>query len=176
MLLPIWVAARELDCCQPEATVGQTWRIPLVGLRSADPWWAKDASEPVPDEVMSMGVVELDAEVESVSFTGSSAIASIGPDVRIVLPEVASEGPTQLRGRLWLDGHEHFEVRDAPGLELSGTVRRIRGIKLVFEPVTVYLAIPKRQEAAIDLHSTTDRHDTIKDYGFAELLIDLEID
>lgn len=175
MLLPIWVTARELDCCQPEATVGEIWHIPMVALGSADPWWAQDASEPVPTQVMSMGVVELEADVESISFTGQSSIARVGNDARIVLPEAVTEGPTRVKGRLWLDGHEHFEVRDAPGLKLSGKVRRIRGISLVYEPVTVYLAIPKRQEPPIDLHSTTERNDPEKDYGFTEFLIDLEI-
>ncbi|MEX2586413.1 MAG: hypothetical protein WD602_00255 [Actinomycetota bacterium] len=174
MLLPIWVAARELDCCQPEATVGETWRIPMVDLRSADPWWAEDASEPVPQDVMSLGVVEMQAEVESTSFGGQSAIASVGP-VRIVVPQGASEGLIPAKGRLWLDAHKYSDVRGAPGLELSGIVRRIRGIRLVYEPVTVYLAIPKRQEPPIDLNSTKARNDPEKDYGFAELLIDLEI-
>lgn len=175
MLLPIWVASRELDCCQPEAAVGETWRIPMVYLSSADPWWANDASEPVPENVMTMGVVELEAEVESTSFSGQSAIASIGP-ARIVLPERAPEGPLSARGRLWLDAHVYSDVRGAPGLELSGTVRRIRGIRLVYEPVTVYLAIPKRQEAAIELSTTRERNDPEKDYGFAEFLIDLEVE
>lgn len=174
MVLPIWVAARELDCCQPEATVGQKWQIGLVALRSADPWWAEHASEPVPEEVMAMGVVDMEAEVESTSFVGESAIASIGP-CRIVLPEKAPDGPRRVRGRLWLDAHDIFDVRDAPGLEMAGTVRRIQGIRLVYEPVTVYMAIPKRQEPAIDLHSTTERNDPEKDYAFAEFLIDLEI-
>lgn len=175
MLLPIWVAARELDCCQPEATVGQRWHIPLVHLSSADPWWAKDASEPIPQDVMSLGVVELEAEVESTSFSGQSAIASIGP-ARIVVPEAGSEGPLSAKGRLWLDAHKYPDVRGAPGLELSGTVRRIRGIHLVYEPVTVYLAIPKRQAAPVELDSTTERNDPEKDYGFAEFLIDLEME
>jgi hypothetical protein len=93
----------------------------------------------------------------------------------VIVPEARSSGPVNVSGRLWLDAHEHPEYQGVEGLEWKGMVRRIRGIRLIYQPVTVYLAIPVRQEQPVELRSTSDRKDpAMQDRGFSEFLIDLD--
>lgn len=174
MNVPIWVSAWELECCQPDATVGEPWVSSVVGLKPPDPWWAEHAPEPVPDEVRKLGVVDLEGTAASVTLHERSAIVDLG-GVRVIVEGVRSSGQVSVNGRLWLDAHEHPEYQGAEGLEWRGVVTRIRGIRLIYQPVTVYLAIPVRQEAPVDLRSTSDRRDpAMTDRGFSEFLIDLE--
>ncbi len=175
MQLPIWVSAFELECCQPDATVGDPWVASVVGLKPADPWWAQHSPDPVPDSVRSLGVVELEGAAASTTLHARSAIVDLG-GVRVIVPGVTGNGTVSVRGRLWLDAHEHPEYQNVPGLEWRGIVRRIRGIRLLYQPVTVYLAIPVRQEPPVELRSTSNRKDpAMLDRGFSEFLIDLEV-
>ncbi|HEX2052784.1 MAG TPA: DUF6578 domain-containing protein [Actinomycetota bacterium] len=175
MQVPIWVSAFELECCQPDANVGEPWEASLVGLRPPEPWWAKHSPEPVPDDVLSLGVVDLEGTAASATLHTKAAIVDLG-GYRVIVPNPVPPGPVRVHGRLWLDAHAHPELSHAAGLEWRGTVRRIRGIHLVYQPVTVYLAIPIRQQAAVDVLSTSDRRDpSMADRGFAEFLIDLEV-
>jgi len=176
MNLPIWVSAWELECCQPDATVGEPWVASVVGLKPPDPWWAEHAPEPVPDEVRSLGVVNLEGTAASVTLHARSAIVDLG-GVRVIVPGVRSSGRVPVNGRLRLDAHEHPEYQGAQGLEWNGMVTRIRGIRLIYQPVTVYLAIPVRQENPVELHSTSDPNDAaMADRGFSEFLIDIATD
>ena len=175
MRVPIWVSAFELECCQPDATVGEEWVASVVVLKPANPWWARHSPEPVPDEVRRLGVVDLDGTASSVTLHARSAIVDVG-GAPVVVPGVTSPGPVKVQGRLWLDAHEHPEYQAMKQLEWHGTVRRIRGVRLVYQPVTVYLAIPIRQEPPVELMSTSARRDpAMADRGFAEFLVDLEV-
>jgi hypothetical protein len=175
MRVPIWVSAFELECCQPDATVGEQWVASAVVLKPPEPWWAKHSPEPVPDEVLTLGVASLEGTAASVTLHSRSAIVDVGCG-RVIVPEVASAGPVAVYGRLWLDAHEHPEYQGVAGLGWSGVVERIRGIRLVYQPVTVYRAIPIRQEAPVELKSTSDRNDpAMLDRAYAEFLIDLEV-
>lgn len=174
MEIPIWVSAWELECCQPHATVGEPWVASVVGLKPPEPWWAEHAPDPVPQDVLTLGVVTLQGVAVSRSLHTRSAIVDLG-GYRVIVPGGGASGEMPVSGRLWLDAHEHPEYRGVEGLEWRGTVRRIRGIRLIYQPVTVYLAIPVRQEEPVELRSTSDRKDpAMLDRGFSEFLIDLE--
>lgn len=174
MNVPIWVAAWELECCQPDATVGERWAASVVGLKPPEPWWAEHAPEPLPEEVLALGAVDLEGTAASVTLHARSAIVDVGGG-RVIVPGARSSRVVPVHGRLWLDAHEHPEYQGAEGLKWTGVVSRIRGIRLIYQPVTVYLAIPVRQEAPVDLRSTSDRKDrAMADRGFSEFLIDLE--
>lgn len=174
MRVPIWVSAVELECCQPDATVGESWVASVVGLKPADPWWAEHSPEPVPDEVRSMGVVDLEGTAASATLHARAAIVDVG-GFRVVVPG-ARTGAVPVRGRLRLDAHEYPEFQGVAGLQWEGVVRRISGIRLVYQPVTVYLAIPVRQEPPVDLASTSGRKDPLMaDREFSEFLIELEV-
>lgn len=176
MVIPIWVSAVELECCQPSATVGDIWVASVVVLRPPDPWWSEHAPDPVPDEVRTMGVVEMEGVAASTTLRARTAIVDINGK-RVIVPGKVGGGAVAVHGRLWLDAHEHPEYRRMEGLEWRGMVRRIRGIRLKYQPVTVYLAIPVSQEEVVDLTSTNGRVDSaMQDRGFAEFLIDLEIE
>ncbi|HYN99494.1 MAG TPA: DUF6578 domain-containing protein [Actinomycetota bacterium] len=176
MQVPIWVSAWELECCQPDATVGERWTASLVGLKPPEPWWAQHAPQPIPDDVRSLGVVNLTGTAVSTTLHERSKIVDVG-GYRVIVPGAPNTREIAVNGRLWLDGHEHPEYQGAAGLEWTGVVRRIRGIRLIYQPVTVYLAIPVRQEEPVDLTSTSDRNDPrMSDRGFSEFLIDLETD
>ena len=175
MRVPIWVAAFELECCQPDATVGEPWTASVVVLKSADPWWAEYAPEPVPEEIRTMGVVDLEGTTASATLHARAGIVDIGP-FRVIVPGATGTGPLRVRGRLWLDAHEHPEFQQASGLRWQGVVRRILGIQLVYRPVTVYRAIPIRQKAPVLLGSTSDRRDpAMADRAFSEFLIEVEV-
>ncbi|MEX0790587.1 MAG: DUF6578 domain-containing protein [Actinomycetota bacterium] len=175
MRVPIWVSAWELECCQPNATVGERWTVSPIGLKPPDPWWAEHAPGPVPDDVLALGVVTLDGTAASTTLHDRSTIVDLGGN-RVIVPGGGGR-EVRLHGRLWLDGHEHPEYQGASGLEWTGIVRRIRGIRLVYQPVTVYLAIPVEQMKPVDLSSTSEINDPrLADHGFAEFLIDLEAD
>jgi hypothetical protein len=176
MRVPIWVSAWELECCQPNATVGDRWTISLVGLKPPEPWWAVHVPDPIPDEVRELGVVRLWGTTASTTLHERSTIVDLG-GYRVIMPGSGSGPEVELHGRLWLDGHEHPEYQGTPGLQWTGTVRRIRGIRLRYQPVTVYLAIPVEQYEPVELRSTSDRHEPeLADRAFSEFLIDLETD
>ena len=175
MRFPIWVPATELECCQPDATVGEPWTASVVALKEPQPWWVKHSPEPVSDEVLSMGVVEVEGTAASSTMRGRSSIVHVG-GLRVILPGERVNGTVRRRGRLWLEVHGHPELQGVPGLQWNGTVRGISGIRLEYRPVTVYLAIPVRQEPPVRLVSTSDRRDpAMLDRGFSEFLIDLEV-
>lgn len=175
MQVPIWVSAFELECCQPDATVGEEWVASVVVLKPPEPWWAQHWPEPVSEEVLTLGVAELEGTAASVTLHSRSAIVDVGGG-RVIVPGVPSEGPAVISGRLWLDAHEHPEHQGVPGLEWRGMVERILGIRLLYRPVTVYRAIPFRQEPPVELRSTSDRRDpAMIDRGFAEFLVYLEV-
>lgn len=175
MRIPIWVSAVELECCQPDATVGEPWVASVVCLKPPDPWWAEHAPEPVPEEVLRMGVVDLQGTVSSAALHSEAAIVEVD-GLRVIVPGVRGSGVVPVHGRLWLDAHEHPRLQGTPGLEWRGVVRRVRGIRLLYRPVTVYLAIPYHQEPAAELRSTADRDSPeTAGGGFAEFLIDLEV-
>ena len=41
MLLPVWVADWEFECCHPDAVVGEEWEACLTLQRGRDPWWVE---------------------------------------------------------------------------------------------------------------------------------------
>lgn len=155
--------------------MGQPWVASIVGLRPPEPWWAEHAREPVPEEVRSLGVIDLQGSPDSVTLNSQSTIVSVGSGLRVVVPGSAAGDPVPVHGRLWLDAHEYPEYAGAQDLQWRGTVRRILGIRLIYEPVTVYLAIPVRQEPPVELGSTAgDSSPGTADRDFSEYLIELE--
>lgn len=66
MLIPIWAATWEIECCQPEAEVGKEWKVPVIFRPGADPWWVTDHGAGSTGEDGQLGVVRLEATSEEV--------------------------------------------------------------------------------------------------------------
>jgi hypothetical protein len=130
----------------------------------------------VPEEVLTLGVVDLLGVAVSRNLHSRSAIVDLG-GFRVIVPGAGAAGEVPVTGRLWLDAHAHPEYQGVEGLAWLGIVRRIRGIRLIYQPVTAYLAIPVSQMEPAELKSTSSRTDpAMQDRGFSEFLIDLETD
>lgn len=165
MILPIWVASWEIECCQPDAIVGQPWAAPFVRLGPPEPWWIGYADTPPPADVMELGVTELEGEVAKASTDQHPGVFRTEA-FRVVVPGPLPADTRQLRGRLGFEGHDGPGVEDQR-LDISGIVRRVRGIPLVYE-VRDRMHIPIGQDAPVDVDSTTVR-------GFPEYLVDVEV-
>lgn len=167
--LIIWAASWELECCQPVATVGKPWLAARLRLAPADPWWPQYARGPVAPEVISLGVVELEGVGERAAvgqrpaFSASGACRSSCPTSPRWAPRGCGAGcgwtPTTA------GGHEAVKGEAAGALERRGTVRRVRGIPLVYE-TRGHLHVPTGQEPPVELPSTSSAR-------FPEFLIDL---
>lgn len=164
VIIPVWVASWEIECCQPEAVVGQEWAAPFLRLAPPEPWWLAHASAPIPPEVEALGVVELDGAVVRDAASGALATCRSG-DLCIVTPSPMTADAGRIRGRLWFESHGGPGVSE-DRLECRGVVRRVRGIPLVYE-LRERTQVPVAQAEPVDLASTTE-------HGFPEYLIDLE--
>ena len=180
MLLYVWLSAWEMECCQPELTVGDTWGGSFY-LRPAEPWWTQYAKEPLASEVRDLGVVEFDGDVlRPARKDTDAAYVSLG-SASVGVIGATRAGHQHFRGRLDFEGHGGGE----PGTELDdldcvGTVRRVRGISYVYGPNEVdpddeeMAQVPTAQNAPRDLQTTFDRTFT-GGHEFGTYLIDLDI-
>ncbi|MGH9280494.1 MAG: hypothetical protein ACRD12_20670 [Acidimicrobiales bacterium] len=169
MIIPIWVASWEIECCQPEAVVGQGWAAPFLKLLPPEPWWREYASGQITAEIEALGVVDLDGEVVRESTDDAPAVFRSGA-VRVVVRGPLDPDATHVRGRLLFEGHDGPGV--GPGvshdkLECRGIARRVRGIPLLYE-LRDGTHVPVAQDEPVDLTSTADRR-------FPEYLIELEV-
>lgn len=165
MILPIWVASWEIECCQPDATVGEPWAAPFVLLMPPEPWWIEYVDIPPPAEVMELGVVELDGEVTSETTAEHPGVFQ-ADTLRVVVRSPLTFGTRELRGRLSFEGHDGPGMPDKK-LKVGGTVRRVRGIPLRYE-LRDRRRVPIGQDDALDIESTIVR-------GLPEFLVDLEL-
>jgi hypothetical protein len=117
MKLPIWIDSWEIECCQPDATVRDSWATyPFVHIGSL-PWWANKATKPIPPEVARLGTVELDGTVND----EGNQITLAGCGVSLPIRGEAVAPP--FLARLLVDAHvtKNFPV--------TGIVEEVLGVK-----------------------------------------------
>lgn len=179
MILPVFVANWELDCCQPEARIGEEWTGCLF-LDPPTPWWVQDQNEGTSSEP-GFGAIEVDVDVLRMATTDEAmALVDAGP-ARLGVKGLRGTGRHRLRGRIssWWHGP------DPEGVQLQevacrGVVRRVRLVPVEFERRGERSWFPVAELAPIDVRSTDERRRTYMDtdadrHHEDELLIDLEV-
>jgi hypothetical protein len=180
VLLYVWVASWEFECCRDDAVIGSHWGGSLI-LEPAKPWWSKDAPGALPDDVLDLGVSEFDGDVARAPDTADlPAVVSVG-SARVGVLGTITSGTQHFVGRLSYEGHgggAYDAVLDE--LACNGIVRRVRGISYDYElrhTSEGEARVPIARHVPIDLKSTGDRYPTGRaGHPFVEYLIDLEID
>lgn len=174
----MFVSAWEMDCCQPDATVGEAWSGCLF-LLPPRPWWVQrgDHWSDEPD----LGVVEFDVEVvRSAMADDAMALIDAGP-VRFGMEGLRGKGRRRVRGRVISEWHGP----DPKGVKLEevaceGLVRRVRLVPVEFERRGEKAFHPTARLAPIDVRSTSERRrnymDSSADRHYEDdLLVDLEL-
>jgi hypothetical protein len=177
VLLYVWVEAWEIECCQPELTVGDTWGGDFY-LRAAEPWWSKYASGPVPTEVRDFGVVEFDGDVIRPARSDSDAAFVAVGAARVGVFGATASGLQHFRGRLESENHGGggYEI---DGLNCEGTITRIRGVSYTYAPKDSNdeleaTHVPIAQNEPRDLQTTFNAAAT-GGHEFGLFLIDLDV-
>jgi hypothetical protein len=181
VILPVWVAAWEYECCRPDAVVGETWAGSLF-LRPPEPWWA-NGSEAVDPEILVLGVVNLDVEVVRPAPHADAAALVAVDGIRLGVVSVDVSGPTRrVRGRVVFEGHVGPDGVELDEVECRGTVRRVRRVPLV-RKCKDGMWVPVSRLAAVDVASTADRHsdglppqEPDVTYVTDDLLVDVEVE
>ena len=181
VILPVWVATWEYECCQPDASVGAAWKG-SVFLHGAEPWWATEPSS-LPPEVLQLGVVDLEVRVlRPAPGVGGAALVA-ADDIRLGAVGLdLSDGPQRIVGRVVFEGHVGPGGVDLDEVECHGTVRRVRRVPLLRENRDG-MWVPIRQLPPVDVDSTADRQrDGLPPqqpgatYVTDDLLVDVEIE
>ena len=180
VILTIWVSAWEMDCCQPDAVVGETWSA-CVLLEPAEPWWYGQSNRSTPPP--EVGVVELELDVVRAAPSADGyGLARLGA-VSIGVKGAEAVGPQRVRGRLWNQWHGP----DPDGLEfeetaVEGVVRRVRRVPIDYQRqiADTRSFMPVGELQPIEAHSTIERRETsLSDpsnhHYHDELLVDLEV-
>ena len=179
MILPIWVATWELDCCQPDAVVGERWRG-SVFLHPGPQWWVSEYNRQLPPEHKDLGVVELDVDVVRPTPAPEGAALARVEGVSIGVLGLQAMGKHHVRGTCIFEGHTGPDGVALEEVECRGIVRRVRRVPLVYEPRGRRMWVPLAQLDPIDVHSTLDREPDRVPVGGAtsmqdSLLVDLEL-
>ncbi len=167
-----------MDCCQPDATVGEEWSGCLF-LYPPKPWWAEDRERWGDDP--ELGVIELDVDVvRSARSDDAMALVDAG-DLRLGVKGLRGKGRRRVRGRVMSEWHGP----DPKGVKLEevackGVVHRVRLVPIEFERRGEKAFYPIAQLAPVEVHSTSERRRSFMDTGADrhyedELLVDLEI-
>lgn len=99
MIVPVWVAAWELDCCQPDAEVGSAWSVSLSFRPGIEPWWADEYGVVLSEEQRVLGRVDLDVALVA---AGDNPVYRSG-SIHFHAPAELLPGPHT--GRISLDAH-----------------------------------------------------------------------
>lgn len=128
MIVPVFAAAWELDCCHGDATVGQEWHACLYFHPSVSgrPDWPASPAD-------STGVEVVDLEVEIVrSAHGPDDMAIVAYEgLRLGVEGLTGSGRRRLRGRIWTNGHGP-EREELEAVACQGIVRRVRLVPVAY--------------------------------------------
>lgn len=175
MIVPIWSASWEISCCQPEATIGQTWRVPLsVDIRD-QPWWPSDTSD---TSIEQIGRVSLDIK-RLTSRSDPHPTFSAGGSLRFRGADDLMDGVHLCR--LNVDAHPTDERFPIGQVTSGGTVVRVDLVPLRFELVERQSYQPVAQLPPISVTSTVSRRDVDEEphgdsFVSCELLVWVELD
>jgi hypothetical protein len=160
VLLYVWIASWELECCLDDAIIGNRLGGRLI-LDPAHPWWSKYASGALPDDVLSLGVTEFDGEVVRPSHEADRPAIATVRSARIGVLGTIEMGLQHFRGRLRYEGHGGGPYDDIlEQLDCEGVVRRVRGISYDYElrvNSEGETQVPVAQRAPVEMNSTGDR-------------------
>lgn len=179
MIVPVFVSAWEMDCCQPEATVGEEWTSGCLFLIPPTPWWAREGERASAEP--ELGVIELDVDVVRPAGTDESMALVDAGAVRMGVKGLRGTGRRRLRGRVMSDWH----APDVEGVNLAevafeGLVRRVRLVPIEYERRGDRSWFPVAELAPVDVRSTRERRhgdmSTDADRHYVDdLLVDLEV-
>lgn len=161
MIVPVWAATWEIDCCQPEAEAGKEWRVPVVFRPGPDPWWVTACGATATEEQRRLGLVRLDAVSEQVDEDLGQQLMTAGS---VSFRAEAGVGPGAIEGRLHLDAHldsARFRGRD----EVRGVVERVDLVPLRYVERAERHWVPAEQLDPIEATSTRAREDLARPDG-----------
>jgi hypothetical protein len=178
VLVPVFVSAWEMDCCQPDATVGEEWTGNLF-FYPPKPWWLDEGGQGDADP--ELGVIELDVDIRrSASSEEAMALVDAG-DLLLGVKGLRGKGRRRVRGRVISEWHGP----DPDGVKLAevacqGLVRRVRLVPIEFERRGERSFYPVARLPAIDARSTSERRrnymDANSDRHYEDdLLVDVEV-
>ena len=160
MKLPIWIASWEIECCQPDAIIGKTWTTYPFLNPGTLPWWAGHATTPIPDDVISLGTIDMPGTVTTID--DQTTITYRG----ITIPIHGRATTPPIHGRLIVDAHTPLRN------PITGRVQRVRGIG--YQRTRSF---PVAQLRPLELRSTTPKREpTDPPLNISDFLIDLQVD
>jgi hypothetical protein len=183
MLVPVWSADWELECCQPEAEVGHEWVVPIALTLGPDPWWVADFAATATDEQRALGRVVLDAAtVDPAESAGGSDVMMSGGPFRFRAMSGTPEG--RLEGRLYVDAHPTDQGVSARDVAIRGVVERVELVPLRYRrEAKTGTFVPASQLETISVESTrardayrSDATGDATELVRAELLVWLRVD
>ncbi|HYO61393.1 MAG TPA: hypothetical protein VEU29_05795 [Actinomycetota bacterium] len=158
MLVPIWAATWELECCQLEAEAGKEWKVPVAFRPGRDPWWVTSYGATATQEQRQLGIARLDATAVEVDEDFGQQLMTAGP---ISFRAETGVRPGPIEGRLSLDAHvdpNPFRGRDL----VRGVAERVQIVPLRFVKKTDRVMVPAEQLDAVEARSTTQRGDVLR--------------
>lgn len=159
IVLPLWAATWELECCYPEASVGERWEAPVTLRPETDPWWVSDHAT---EEQRTMGLVTLEPDLIHRDNGGCMVEWN---SLRFRIEEPPRSSP--ITGRLYLDAHAEFGDIDPAEVTIQGVVERMEMIPIRHREWEERFFVPAEQLPAIDVTSTLER-DRLQTRGGSE--------
>lgn len=150
MLIPVFAASWEIECCQPEAEVGRPWDVPVSFRVGVDPWYVAEFGATASHDVRARGRVKFDIEV--VRTLGEHVVATDGR-VRFLMRS-ADIGAT-VTGRLSLDAHRETDAAEA---EIRGVVEMVELMPLRYRPRGEREFVPVKAGEPIVVSSSAERY------------------
>lgn len=150
MLVPVFAASWEIECCQPEAEIGEQWDVPVSFRAEVDPWYVTEFGAAASDEVIARGRVTLDIEV--VRTIGDYVVATDG---RVYFLMQSADVAQNLTGRLWLDAHREPDATEA---QIHGVVKMVELIPLCYRPREEREFVPAEAGEPITVSSSAERY------------------
>ena len=178
VIVPVFVSAWEIDCCQPDATVGEEWTACLF-LFPARPWWAREGEQASADP--QLGLVDLEVNVVRPASTDESMALVDAGAIRLGVRGLRATGSHRLQGRVVSEWHgPDPEGGQLEEVACRGVVRRVRLVPVEYEPRGDRAWFPVAELPAVEVRSTAERRRGYADTGadrrsHDDLLVDLEV-
>ena len=161
-VLPIWVSASELECCQPDAIVDRRWDVRGLILERVDSAPAED-----PARLSADTAGRFDGNVIFVKqLDANRCLLRIHGSVLLICESPVDQTSRRLTGRLRLGSHE---------LEFQGEAMRCQGIVRRIRLVQKALLDSDEDNPDLDTRASTDIRSTTEREPGDELLVELQL-